>query len=317
MLRRKLAASAMSAVLAASLCPGLAMAAPLAGGSIDGGGSTATALDTQGKKSVWVVSSIRYSNPSSSSSSSTSKTYTYNGKGLLTKAYRSYSYRGNNYSSSSSTTNTLKYKGNNLSKITTSYWYSGQTSSSKPSVYTFKSKKGHVAQATTKNNSGNNDYKYVYTYKRNAAGGVKSYTTTYYSNYNNDGTYSKKLKKRSWANYNYSKFTKNRPGKMITKSKSSNGSSTTSAPTTYKYDKKGNLKRQRYGDSSATVYKYTYNGNRVATRKYDTSSSGTVFYYTWKKVSVPSSLVNKVKAQQWSIINNNLNFAFGPVSMGV
>lgn len=80
----------------------------------------------------------------------------------------------------------------------------------------------------------------------------------------------------------------------------------------YKYDSKGNAMRLQEDSKEPTVRTFAYKGNRAKSMSTDGSSK---YLYTWKKVKVPKSLVGKVKAQQWSLVNRNLNHAFGPVSL--
>ena len=86
----------------------------------------------------------------------------------------------------------------------------------------------------------------------------------------------------------------------------------------YTYDKKKNLKKWEAAPSSdyyeCHTYKNTYE-NGLLTKRYDEWSAegdngGKITYvYVYKKMTVNKSLADKIKTQQWSIINDNLNNA--------
>ena len=75
----------------------------------------------------------------------------------------------------------------------------------------------------------------------------------------------------------------------------------------YTYDAKGNL-----NNIGGSQYKNTYNAKNQLT-KTTLSEEGYTYKktYTYKAITVNASDADKVEAQQWAIINNNLNFAFG------
>lgn len=316
MMRSKLVAGALSAVLAISLCPGLAVAATLSGGDAAG------TLGTQVKKTVWVISKISCTTSSDTLKSSSTKTFSYNDKGLVSKAtrlYKSVSSDSSGTSSSSyssTTTQTLGYRGKNLRRIASLFSSpDSSTTSAKPTVYTMKCKKGKPISATHKYNNGNDSSKTVYKYTY-ADGNLESYTSTYYAYLNDDGSYANKMKKRSQNTYRFSNFNEDgHPAKIVSYYSSVDGTSSVSTPIKYKYDKLGNVKQTRFGQYSPTVYSYTYKNGRVAKRTYGTASLK--YKYTWKAIAVPAGYVSVVEGQQWSLVNGNLNQAFGPVNMGL
>jgi len=80
----------------------------------------------------------------------------------------------------------------------------------------------------------------------------------------------------------------------------------------YKYDKKGNLKSQLYTDAAAgfsqnneSQITYDKKGNVASIA----GSYSVTVLYNWKKVKVSKELAPLVKAQQWSLVNMDLNFA--------
>ena len=321
MLRTRFSAIALSAVLATSLCPSPALAAPLAGGSISADGSGATAeLNAQAKKKVWVIASVDYNYSEAASSTSASKLYAYNAKGLLANTVQSIKYKNKNSNATvSSYTHTtkqaLKYQGNNLKKVTQTYKSTASKTDIAPTVYTFESKKTLPLKVTYKYSSGETSMKNVYKYTFDESNKVTSFTNDYYTNRNSDNTYSRKLKKRSTTEYTYSQYKSGHPAKMEFSYIPIEGESSDSSIVKYKYDVRGNLIRSKVGSFKPTKYQYTYKGSRVITCK-DIGSS-LKRNYTWKQISVPAARVAQVKAQQWSIVNNNLNHAFGPIGMGL
>ena len=75
------------------------------------------------------------------------------------------------------------------------------------------------------------------------------------------------------------------------------------------YDKKGNLTRYE-DDNGVTTFANTYKSGRL-TKRVTTYYDGTKVTetYQYKKMSVKKNLVSSVKAQQWSLLNMNLNLA--------
>lgn len=71
--------------------------------------------------------------------------------------------------------------------------------------------------------------------------------------------------------------------------------------TRYSYDSHGNLKRK--GESNY------YDANGRLAKVVD--GSGSVTTYAYRAVKVSRSLAKQVKAQQWALINSNLNLALG------
>lgn len=73
----------------------------------------------------------------------------------------------------------------------------------------------------------------------------------------------------------------------------------------YKYDKKGNLKSVSYSDGYKQEMNLSYNKNK--TLKSISGGESVTSYYSWKKMKVSKKLAAQVKAQQWSLINQDLN----------
>lgn len=88
---------------------------------------------------------------------------------------------------------------------------------------------------------------------------------------------------------------------------------------TYGYDKKGNLKkvtdpRPTSGTYGTTKYTNTYDKKtKMLKKRSEKRGSGAAYAtttYKYKKIKVKNAaLAKKIAAQQWSIINNNNNFA--------
>lgn len=288
-MRKRFLAVVMSAVLAVSLCPGLAIALPLTGASADLAGQPAkTARSTkvtQAKKTkVYVLVGT---------GDDETEEYTYK-NGLLV-SYGNYNF---------------KYKGINLKSIRSTYG----GSSEKLSV---KSKKGMPVSASAKYDSS----RYEYKFSRNAKGNLTSLKEIYYSK-NYSGKTFKKAKKIRTSTTNF---------KLDKKGRISSSSSTTSyidksgrwdPPYKYKYDKRGNLTKMTYPyqySTSSVKYSYTKGHAKSRTRTYKYSDGEKSTYTTtlrFRLVTVPSKNLPVVKAQQWALLNGNLNKAFGPFNPG-
>ena len=102
-------------------------------------------------------------------------------------------------------------------------------------------------------------------------------------------------------------YSYNKKGQMIRSLFTSTFDKKLKSTANYKYDSKGNLKSISYSDGYKQVRTITYDkaGNITSISGGD---SVTVFY-TWKKMSVNKKLAAQIKAQQWSLTNQNLNFA--------
>lgn len=69
-----------------------------------------------------------------------------------------------------------------------------------------------------------------------------------------------------------------------------------------------------------TVYKYQYKSGRPVSRTetyyYDDGDKYTdTQTFTFTKMKVNKKYVNVIKAQQWALLNQNMNKAFGPVTL--
>lgn len=134
----------------------------------------------------------------------------------------------------------------------------------------------------------------------------KGYVSTY--KYNKDGTLKSETAKKGKKKITI-KYTWNSKG-LVTKrvTKDANGTSTE----TNKYDSKGNLKKSAtVSDDYKENHTYTNNyKNGRLIKMVDTSDdSKTTYYFEYKKMTVSKSLADQIKAQQWSLINVNINNA--------
>lgn len=325
MLRKKFLAVAMSAVLAVSLCPGLAVAAPLGAGDIAADKATpAKTVSTQASKTtvnVLTGYTVTTTRANSDGTKSTSGPYTYgnvyeyNKSGLLT-SNGSYNF---------------KYSGANLKSAAPAY-----PSTYSTYKYAFKSKKGLVqsckytytpkSEGSSKYGSDKADYKFSYDKKGNL---TKSVETDYAWNYGNK--YFKKLTKTGTVTRNYTLNKKGLATKAVTESKWINKSYDVSAPRSYKYDKKKNLtSTAASGYSNPTTYKTTYKKNVPVTRtvtqkstyrdwetgKVSTTTTTTTYKLTYKAVKTSKAFAAVAQRQQWSLLNNsNQNGAFGQMNI--
>ena len=107
-----------------------------------------------------------------------------------------------------------------------------------------------------------------------------------------------------YLSYKYEYDNKNRVSKEIYTIKRDEGDDVTT--TEYKYDKKGNLSKVKH-DTYSEKRKITYDKNGRITKVKMGSSTYKVKY---KKIKIKADAIDKVKAQQWSILNENNNFAF-------
>ena len=96
-----------------------------------------------------------------------------------------------------------------------------------------------------------------------------------------------------------------------------NTSGTFTGTQEYSYNKKGDLVKTLTFKGAANIpitHKLTYKNGRVVKRVstvQSDSGTSTVSKFKYKAVKVPKSLVKKVKAQQWALVNGDLNFALG------
>ena len=331
MRRFRFTAGLLSVALAASLCPGLALADSLVGGSTAGAISFPTVANTlttqSSKKTVYVLAEVRYANDHAYShrnydengayagdlyeAKERSRTvYSYNKNGLVTNSVESGTRTdGDSTINIECPVRTVKYKGNNISRISVKETPSATISTE----YAFTNKKGKPRKVTCFYAGGTlpNTRKEVYTFNFNAAGTLRSYKQDTYSKYDRNN---KPLKKFTKVAYHLWSYGSDKKGRLIW-GKSENSTGYRSDVTRYTYDKRGNLKASKYGNGETTKYEITYKNGRVNTVQ-RVGSTG-INSCIWKKVKVPASVANIVQAQQWSLMNGNQNKAFGPVGLGI
>ena len=288
MLGKRFAAIAVSAMLAVTLCPGIAAAAPLEAGQASG------ALTTQATKSVYVIDKVTL-NISSTYTDANGKKQTQKisndykfsyKKGLLATA--KYKVNGGD------TTAKFTYDGINLKKVVNNM-----------GTYTYKSVKGKIQSASTKT-----DYmKNAVTYNYNSAGKLASTKSVHYTKENGS------FKKRGTTTVEYT-LTKGNPTKITYIGVDTDGNKTTTPYLAYTYDGKGNVKTGRYlNETFTSKMTNTYNGNRLVKRVVKSKTGTYTYTYHYTKASVSSPAVSTINAQQWSLRNNNLNGAIGMMSV--
>lgn len=273
LLNGKLAlATSMAITLTCGMCPGLASAAQLEAGQPSALDSTiATHAAT---KTVYVITSSAETlwAPEGDIAPVITEKYTYNKNGLVTKRVNTNNIQGG--------------------KVTTTFSYNGTT---------LKNKRGKQDNLVSN-----------VTYTANKRGLItKAVLKT--SRLNGDKS----------ASTRTAKYKSGKISKIIIKSSQASGETRTSqAAFTYKngrvvtrvsgtsrliyaYDAKGNLKLVGGGQ-----YKNTYNAKKLLSKVSEVGDmSKKTFKY--KAIKVKASIADKVKAQQWAIINRNLNFALG------
>jgi hypothetical protein len=215
----------------------------------------------------------------SNSYSSSTQQFKYNPSGLVKQAIAQDSWGG-------TVTYDVSYKNGNISKIkkTDANGYTSDTIYN----YSFTNKKGKITQVVMSYDGGKNTTKY--TYKNGKVATKTSISDT-----------SSKL------NYKYEK------GKL----KKIVSASSSTVMSQYGYDKKGNVNTIREGlidYKSSLTYKNGKLEKRVTTQSNNSTTS--TITYKYKKLSLSKSAAKKAKAQQFSLRNNNINQAFGPVSIG-
>lgn len=235
-------------------------------------GAQDSALSTQAAtKTVYVITSTTETANWGIESKVTSK-YTYNKNGLMTK-----------WASTS----------NMDGKTTTSYTYNGTVLKGKKKT--------------------NGDYTETVTYTANKNGKItkavdvslqpyakikRTFTAKYKSGKVNKISWKTVLNDESPTNDAYTYKYKN--GRVVLRTWDN-------SKVAYAYDSKGNL-----NSIGGSKYKNTYNAKKQLTK---TSQSATGYKYSktykYKAIKVKASVADKVQAQQWALINKNLNFALG------
>ena len=287
MLGKKIVAFALSAVLAASLCPGLALAetSTFAAGQAD----EVSALSTQSTKTVYVIDEVDEAYKGTyTDADGNEQTQTFKRKYGLT-------YRNGLLASLKTGSNsdiTLAYDGINLKKIT-----------AQGNTYSFDSSKGKVRSGTRMMGDSKVTYKFGY----NKSGKLTSRKSASYSKV--DG----KLSKISSNTMKY-KLNKGCPVEITVNSIDQSGEKHQGTFQKFTYDKNGNIATaENQGEGSAGTMTNTYDGKRL-TKRVSESIWGTYTYtYHYKKVVVNASAASTIAAQQWALLNRNLNGAFGCV----
>lgn len=273
---------ALAVIMACCLAPGLAFAADQATASLSVAQvSASTTVDTQAATAtVYVVSSSKETNKKAGMSVTT--VYSTNENGLLTQEVIK--------QTSGDITKTWTYDAKNrVTKWTASDGYSSATKT----ITVLKN--GLPKKDVLKSSSSYGNWQPFSSTYKTKSGKVVSITRKYKGG---SGTVKYQLKYK---------------GKKLVTVKNLKYKN----ETTYAYDKKGNLSKvvtMKGSTKVPIVHKNTYKSGRV-TKRVSTVKSGhgssTITTFSYKKISVPKSMVKKVKAQQWAIVNGNLNFALG------
>ena len=207
-------------------------------------------------------------------------TYTYNAKGLLAECKSDRFFNGK-----LKTTYSYDSKGNMI-RVHSERNMSGYTY---VIDYSFTYKNGHKAGCVQKLYTRNNSTGFIFS----------QYSITW--NYFYSGNHLKKLK------YEYHNYDPNFQSTINYKYSSSNKRPISVGSVNYKYDSKGNIRAT--GEIKSCGNKYS-NG-KLMSRKYK-ENENTSKGYRYIKVKVPAKMKNKVREQQWALLNDNLNAALEP-----
>lgn len=292
MLRGKLIAVALSAFLTASMAPAVALAGSLAASVPDEGSSPLIATQASAQK-MKVITGINVKN----SGGVTVESYEldYSSKGLIKK--RTFP-RGD-------MTDVISYgydKKGNVVKLKTK-----GTSYYSTSIAITRNKAGLPTKETRTATDGYSNTKHTYKISNKVSKGrMVSYTS--YEYLQKEGEKAKLVSStphKGTVTYNKGRTATHKvaQGKMFIKY-------------AYAYDAKGNMKKvvaTYNGDSSKTTatIKNTYKKNLLAKRVITVSNNKyfkNTVTYSYKTVKVPATMVEKAKAQQWALLNNNENF---------
>lgn len=289
MLRTKLTAGAMSAVLAVTLCPGLAMAAPLGTGSIADDGDNSATLTTQKDKKVWVLNKV-----------DGAEWFTYNKHGLVKTTLEGYK---------------LKYSGKHLRTIkgaTVKYkifWKHGQMNRAYRQTATFDDDGNLVWGNKT-------DYAYTLDGKGMICKQVGTTKTKKWLD--------KNLKDKRVLSTETVDIARNSQGLPIqsrTYTWDATGSTSTNMMLYYNFDGNKNLSRVKGTNLRPVFFQSRMLKGRISRttmenwdmNAYDWSTDYmTTHKYSYKKMKVPEKYLPVIKQQQWALNNLNLNKAFGP-----
>ena len=276
-------------VLAVGLCPVVALASPLATGEVAQSAKPSKITPQAAKKTIYVLVGIvgkensrskdGYSGKLRKSSTKTNVSFAYNDKGLLKKSRFKDTHTIDGKKASYSPRTTTK---------TWTYNKKNQLVSVKKEVGTWKFSldgKGRFKTATL----GEGSVKVKYSY----------------------GKSGKTLTKKSFVSGSSSTVSTYRydaSGRPLSKSEAVKyGGTTHDHKTSFSYDKQGNLPCNNEYNAKGLLVKRSSSSQNAN----GTGSSETVIY-KYKRISVSSSLVAKVRAQQWALLNHNLNLVIDP-----
>ena len=291
--RGKIAAMGLAAVLAAGMCPAFASAAELTA-SADTAKSSPAVQTQAGKKTVYVLESITQVEKGKSRSEDKTFDYSekqtvklaYTKKGLLSKSNYARKYTSGGPLKQASDKAALKWTYDKKNRIATLKKKNGKQK------YTYGSN-GKLKKVVFKVNY---PLKYTFAYKSGKIAKVKSV-------YSYGGTRSTHTDTLSYE--------KGQVARVKSVTKTYQLSDPLTYTRNYSYDSKGNI--VSVGDKSIST---TYDSKgllkkRVLESKNEKAGVGSVktITYKYKPVKVSSGLASKVKAQQWAILNENLNLS--------
>ena len=283
--RGKSAAMGLAVTLAAGMCPAFASAAELTA-SADVAKSTPE-LQTQASKTMYVLTGItqvekgktKLEDEVCNYTEKQTVKFTYGSKGLLSKNSYARKYTNGKFAASDKSTRKWTYdKKNRIATLSKSI---GKLK------YTYDSK-GRLKKAVLK---ANYPVKFTFSYKSGRIAEIKTKAGT---GTGTSGKYALSYKNGRVANI-----------------KNYDGAASSPFNTDFAFDSKGNIKSVGSKEIAAT-----YNGKgllakRVISHKNEKTGLGGVktITYKYKAIKVSSGLASKVKAQQWALLNENLNLA--------
>lgn len=252
-------------------------------------------VTAQGKQTVYVLSSVTETQADVDSAYTNTKTFTYTAKGLLKKRVTT----GETFSGiDAGSTSTWAYKNGAIVKIVRRQADSDRYGVSK---FTYNAKGLMTKEAWASVPAGNDTMSTSFVYTK--AGRMTKLKLYYSYQYNGE-----------WMNQGPEVFTYAYNAKGLVKTVKTNTYGVRAS--NYTYDAQSNLKKATTKDESgqvrATTYKNIYDDNGLLTKRVVKGDGLTCTYaYEYKAVSVPAAKVATVQAQQWGLINENLNFAVG------
>ena len=264
----------MAGVLACALCPGIASAATLEAGS-------SASLDTQAAKSeVYVITKVERDG-NGITSALFGGTFKYAKNGLVTSvavndgAPVKYTYKNANIAQMKQGTSKTVVSTTSHGTLKKAVW-TMPNSSTKSITDTFTSDNGRITSCTE-----------TLVPMPNMGDGCTNKSTFTYT----DGKISKETLKGTWVNTTYAYKYDKHDNLSAASMKNAYMDKAQVMPIKNTYDKEGKLKQRSFQDQY--------------------SSEPTTLTYKYKKIAVDKKLAKKVKAQQWALVNGNLNFAIG------